>query len=88
MPATNPLKVAVVVPEVPVIVAPPGLAVTVHAPLDGKPLNETLPVANVHVGCVMVPTTGELGVVGNALIVADVAEDPEVHPNEFVTVNV
>ena len=50
MPAANPLKVAVVVPEVPVIVLPPGLAVTVHAPLDGKPLNETLPVATEHVG--------------------------------------
>ena len=79
---------AVVVPEVPVIVAPPGLAVTVHAPLDGKPLNDTLPVATVHVGWVTVLKVGALGVVGCALIVADVTEDPEVHPNEFVTVNV
>ncbi len=76
------------VPEVPVIVVPPGLAVTVHAPLDGKPLNDTLPVANVHVGCVIVPTTGVFGVVGCALIIAGITEDPEVHPNEFLTVNV
>jgi hypothetical protein len=77
-----------VVPEVPVIVAPPGLAVTVHAPLDGKPLNDTLPVANVHVGCVIVPTTGVFGVVGKEVIVADVAEGTEVQLDEFVTVNV
>jgi hypothetical protein len=34
-----------------------------------------------------VPKVGALGVVGCALIIADVTEDPEVHPNEFVTVN-
>ena len=63
----------------------PGLIVQLPA---GNPLNTTLPVGVVHVGWVIIPTNGELGVVGCALIVVDVTEDPEVHPNEFVTVNV
>ena len=36
----------------------PGLIV--HAP-EGKPLRTTLPVARVHVGCVIAPTTGAEG---------------------------
>jgi hypothetical protein len=88
VPVFNSLKITLVVPEVPVIVAPPGLAVTVHAPLDGNPLNDTLPVGFVHVGCVFVPTTGGLGKDGFALIVTDIGDDIEAHPNEFVTVNV
>lgn len=40
------------------IVVPPGLAVTVHEPDEGKPLNATLPVETLQVGCVIVPTTG------------------------------
>ena len=59
MPAVNPLIVPVV--PVPVAVAPPGDAVTVHVPLAGKPLKATLPVVTVHVGCVIVPTTGAVG---------------------------
>lgn len=39
-------------------------AVTVQFPLAGKPLNCTLPVARVHVGCVMVPIVGAVGVTG------------------------
>ena len=35
---------------VPVAVAPPGVAVTVHVPLDGKPLKATLPVDTVQLG--------------------------------------
>jgi len=54
---------AVLVP-VPVVVAPPGLVVTVHVPNAGKPFNTTLPVATVHVGCVIVPATGAVGVAG------------------------
>ena len=30
----------------------------------GKPLNITLPVAKIQVGCVMVPTIGAVGVAG------------------------
>ena len=47
--AAKPLNVAVVVPE-PVMVEPPGLAVTVQLPLAGKLLNATEPVANIQVG--------------------------------------
>ncbi len=44
----------------------PGLIV--HVPVLGNPLNETLPVGFVQVGCVIVPTTGLTGAVGTALI--------------------
>jgi len=53
----------VLVPE-PVVVVPPGVLVSVHVPVAGKPLNTTLPVATAHVGCVIVPTTGAVGVAG------------------------
>ena len=42
----------------PVVVAPPGLAVTVHVPDDGNPLRATLPVGTPHMGWVMAPTEG------------------------------
>ena len=51
------------VPE-PVVVVPPGVRVNVQVPVDGKPLNITLPVDTAQVGCVMVPTTGTEGVGG------------------------
>ena len=53
---------------VPVVVIPPGLSVMVHVPEEGKPLNTTLPVATLHVGCVIVPTIGAVGVIGGVLI--------------------
>jgi hypothetical protein len=59
VPAAKPLIVPVV--PVPVAVTPPGAAVTVHVPLEGKPLKATLPVVTEHVGCVIVPTTGAVG---------------------------
>ena len=62
----------------------PGLIVQLPA---GKPLNTTLPVATVQVGCVIVPTVGAVGVTGCALITT-LADAEEVHPTEFVTVNV
>jgi hypothetical protein len=46
---------------VPVVVTDPGVLVNVHVPVDGRPLNTTLPVAKAHVGCVMVPTMGAVG---------------------------
>ena len=46
--ADKPLNVPVV--PVPVIVDPPGDAVTVHVPDDGKLLKATLPVATAQVG--------------------------------------
>ena len=39
----------------------PGLIVQLP---DGKPLSATLPVAVVHVGCVIVPNVGVVGVPG------------------------
>ena len=83
MPAFNPLKVVVV--PVPVVVVPPGLAVTVHVPEAGKPLRSTLPVGVVQSGSVTVPTTGEVGTVGAALIVIPGEEAAELHPTSFVT---
>ena len=49
---------------VPVVVTPPGVLVNVQVPDDGNPLNTTLPVETLHVGCVMVPTVGGVGVAG------------------------
>ena len=49
---------AVVLVPVPVIDVPPGLLVNVHVPVDGRPLNATLPVARAQVGWVIVPITG------------------------------
>ena len=49
---------------VPEVVVPPGVLVRVHVPVEGKPLNGTLPVAKAHVGCVTVPTMGADGVTG------------------------
>ena len=54
---------------------------------DGNPLKATEPVDKAHVGCVMVPTTGAVGVAGCALITT-LAEDEEVHPAALVTVKV
>lgn len=71
---------------VPDVVVPPGLLVNVHVPVAGKPLRATLPVGTVHVGCVMVPTTGTVGGVGTALITT-APDAEEVHPEELVTVN-
>ena len=71
----------------PVVVAPPGLAVTVQVPEDGNPLSATLPVATPHMGWVIAPTTGAVGVTGAVLIKAD-PEEREVQPLALVTVNV
>lgn len=59
MPAVNPLTV-VLEPE-PVVVFPPGLRVIVQLP-DGNPVSNTLPVETAHVGWVIVPTTGAVGI--------------------------
>ena len=79
------MKVAVV--PVPVIVVEPTDSVTVQVPAAGNPLKATLPVALAQVGCVIVPIVGAFGVAGWALIIA-FAEAEEIHPTEFVTVNV
>ena len=48
----------------PVIVAPPGLAVTIHEPEEGNPLNAMLPIAEVQLGWVIVLMIGAVGVKG------------------------
>ena len=60
----------------------PGLMVQLP---DGSPDKTTLPVGVAHVGCVIVPTTGAVGVTGWALITT-LAEAADVHPSELVTV--
>ena len=74
----------VVVP-LPVVVAPPGLAVTVQVPVAGSPLSATLPVATLQVGWVIAPMPGAVGVRGWALITTD-PEGGEIHPSAFSTV--
>ena len=60
----------------------PGFMVQVPV---GNPLKTTLPVATLHIGCVIVPTVGAVGVAGCALIII-LADADEEHPTEFVTV--
>jgi len=49
---------------VPVLVTPPGFLVTIQVPDEGSPVSSTLPVDVAHVGCVMLPTTGGVGIDG------------------------
>ena len=77
-------ETVVVIPD-PVVVTAPGVRVTVQVPLEGKPLNSTLPVDNVQVGGVMAPNSGAAGVTGCGLITT-LADPAEVHPAELVTV--
>ena len=67
--ADKPEKVPVVVGPVPVIVEPPGVAVTVQSPAAGNPLKVTLPVDNKQVGWVIVPVTGAVGGVGSLKLI-------------------
>jgi hypothetical protein len=80
------LYVPTVRPEIVIVVVEPvrapGLMVQVPA---GKPFNITLPVAKAHVGWVIVPTVGAVGVTGCGLITT-LTEATEVHPAELVTV--
>ena len=60
----------------------PGFIVQLPA---GNPLSTTLPVATAHVGCIIVPTTGAVGVTGCALTTTSF-DAAEVHPAALVTV--
>ena len=70
---------------VPVIDTFPGILVRVQLPEAGSPLNATLPVDSAHVGWVIFPTTGAVGVSGWALITT-FDDDADTHPLTFVTV--
>jgi hypothetical protein len=83
VPAARP-EIVVLVP-VPVVVTFPGVLVSVQVPVAGKPLNTTLPVAALHVGCVIIPTVGAAGAFGTALMTI-FADEREVNPEELVTV--
>jgi len=84
-PAASP-AIVVIVP-LPVVVTLPGILVSVHVPGEGRPVSGIVPDANVHVGCEMVPGTGADGVTGWGSIVI-LLDGRDVHPEEFVTVNV
>ena len=55
--------------------------------MDGNPDKATLPEVTTHVGWLIKPIIGALGVNGCAFIIA-AAEAPDKHPLEFVTTNV
>jgi hypothetical protein len=74
------------VPE-PLSVTPPGEAVRVHDPEDGKPLRRTLPVATAQVGWTTVPVIGAEGFTGWALITT-LTDTGETQPEALVTVKV
>ena len=70
---------------VPLVVAPPGLLVRVHVPVDGRPLKATLPVPKLQVVWVIVPIVGAAGVTGWLLITTG-AEAADKQPTSLVTV--
>lgn len=70
---------------VPDVVIVPGYLVNIHMPIAGKPSRKTLPVDTVHVGGVIVPTNGAIGISGCGFI-RTLVDTPEVHPDELVTV--
>src|SRR5665811_1803553 len=51
------LVIVLMVP-LPVVVNEPGNIVIIHEPVEGNPLNTTLPVGSATVGWVIVPTSG------------------------------
>jgi hypothetical protein len=70
---------------VPVDFMVPGKRVNVHMPVAGNPLRTTLPDGTVHVGWMIFPTNGAVGVAGCRFITT-LDEAVEVHPAELVTV--
>jgi hypothetical protein len=66
-------------------VVPPGVLVNVQVPVAGKPFKTTFPVAEAHVGWVIVPIVGTAGNAGGALMTI-LAEGDDVPPTAFVTV--
>jgi hypothetical protein len=77
----------VVVVPVPEVVTAPGVLVTVHVPVAGRPLKATLPVATPQVGWVIMPITGAVGVAG-WVVITTLADDTDMQPSELVTVYV
>lgn len=71
--------------NVPVVSVPSGVIIRLQADV-GRPLTITLPVANVHVGCVIVPIVGTVGGVVVEMGITTFADAKEVHPEPLVTV--
>ena len=65
----------------------PGKRVSVHVPVAGRPPMTTLPVGRSHVGWVIAPGTGGVGIEGCVSKVT-LCDGIEVQPPELVTVNV
>ncbi len=73
----------VIVVLVPVPVIPPGLIF--HDPVEGSPVNTTLPVAEEQEeGCVTVPTIGAVGAEGATCMITS-ADARDIHPASLVT---
>ena len=70
----------------PGVSTPPGVRLTVQFPA-GRPESATLPVATEQVGGVTWPITGAPGGTGCTIIVT-LPDEGDVHPSEFVTLNV
>ena len=85
----EPAGIPTMVAEVPVPEAttPPGVLVRIHVPVAGKPFKTTLPVDTAQVGCVINPTVGAPGKPAIVFITI-LADEADVHPEEFVTVKV
>jgi hypothetical protein len=83
VPAASP-EIVLLAP-VPEVVIPPGILVNVHVPVAGKLPKTTLPVATEHVGCVIVPSVGTVGVAGCVLMITS-ADAAEMQPEALVTV--
>jgi hypothetical protein len=69
--------------EVPVEITFPGVLVIDH-PVEGKLFKTILPVATAHVGCVIVPIAGAVGVAGCSSIITS-SEGRETQPAALVT---
>jgi hypothetical protein len=74
----------VVLVPVPVVLIVPGYRISVHIPVEGKPVRTTLPVVNEHVGAVIEPTVGAGGMDGCEFIMT-FPDGGEIHPVELVT---
>jgi hypothetical protein len=74
----------VVVVPIPETVIPPGFLVNVQVPVDGNPFIPTLPVDNIHVGCVTVTITGAGGFKSDNGTIASF-DRVEMHPSALVT---
>ena len=70
---------------VPVVVTLPGFLTNVQVPVAGKLFSTTVPVATEHVGCVIGPIAGAVGVTGCGAITT-FAEGFETHAEALATV--